>query len=351
MKVASAILTALLLPLTAAAEESADPPAPAAAQSNVAAQEPAPAAPPAPAKAPQPEPQRPEPPRTTVQSICLMIEAAAAANRLPVDYFVRVIWRESNFRTDAVGPPTRSGARAQGIAQFMPGTAEERRLLDPFDPVQALPKAAEFLRELHAEFGNLGLAAAAYNAGPGRVREWLAGRSALPAETQRYVEAVTGQPAEYWMAGKAVSSGMPAHQHLGCTEMIALLRRGPNQFVEGLQRHVATAASKPWGVQVSAGFARDRALATYSEIERSHRALLQGFDLVILQNVLYTRGTRPFYQVRLGADTRDSAEKLCLRLRAVRVACIVLRNHTRGPTVARPPAGTRATTSSAGNRF
>ena len=69
---------------------------------------------------------------------------------------------------------TRSGQRAQGIAQFMPGTADERGLLDPFNPVQALPKSAEFLAELRSEFGNLGLAAAAYNAGPRRVRDWLA---------------------------------------------------------------------------------------------------------------------------------------------------------------------------------
>src|SRR6266478_6795559 len=104
-----------------------------------------------------------------------MIEAAATANGLPLDFFTRVIWQESRFRSDAVGPITRSGHRAIGIAQFMPGTAAERRLLDPFDPVQALPKSADFLDELRNQFGNLGLAAAAYNAGPKRVQEWLAG--------------------------------------------------------------------------------------------------------------------------------------------------------------------------------
>jgi len=44
----------------------------------------------------------------------------------------------------------------------MPATAAERGLLDPFDPVQALPKSAEYLKELRQDFGNLGLAAAAY---------------------------------------------------------------------------------------------------------------------------------------------------------------------------------------------
>lgn len=267
----------------------------------------------------------PEPPRHTQQSICLMVEAAAAANGLPLDYFVRIIWRESNFRTDAVGPRTRSGSRAQGIAQFMPGTAEERRLLDPFDPVQALPKAAEFLRDLRAEFGNLGLAAAAYNAGPGRVRDWLAGRGGLPGETQRYVLAVTGRPAEDWIAASSATSGT-AEQQSGCNEMIALLRRGPNRFVDELQQHITASVSKPWGVQVAAGFSRERALASYSGIERQNRALLSGLDMVISQRLLRSRGTRPFYQVRIGADSRGAADALCAKLHAARVACMVLRN-------------------------
>src|SRR2546430_11849833 len=103
--------------------------------------------------------------------MCLMIESAARAEGLPLEFFARVIWQESRFRADAVGPVTRSGQRAQGIAQFMPGTAAERNLLDPLDPVQALPKSAEFLRDLRNEFRNLGLAAAASNAGPPRLRE------------------------------------------------------------------------------------------------------------------------------------------------------------------------------------
>ena len=117
------------------------------------------------------------------EALCLMLEAAAKANDLPLEFFARVIWQESRFQTNAVGPVTRSGKRAQGIAQFMPGTASERGLLDPFDPVQALPKAAEFLSELRNQFGNLGLAAAAYNAGPRRVQDWLAGSGGMPQET------------------------------------------------------------------------------------------------------------------------------------------------------------------------
>ena len=118
---------------------------------------------------------------------------AAEAHDIPPDFFLRLIRQESGFDHRAVSP-----AGAQGIAQFMPATARERGLGDPFDPAQALPKSAELLRDLSRTFGNLGLAAAAYNAGAGRVRDWLAGRRGLPLETQHYVQSVTGRSASAW---------------------------------------------------------------------------------------------------------------------------------------------------------
>jgi hypothetical protein len=127
-----------------------------------------------------------------------MIESAARANGLPVDFFARVIWQESRFRPDVIGPLTRNGERAEGIAQFMPGTAAERRLFEPFNPGEALPKSGELLAEFRNQFGNLGLAAAAYNAGPQRVREFVAGSRGLPAETRNYVLAITGHSVEDW---------------------------------------------------------------------------------------------------------------------------------------------------------
>src|SRR3984957_10655202 len=151
----------------------------------------------------------PEPalPASTSASICLMVESAAQAHGLPFEFFARLIWQESRFKPNAVGPMTRRGQRAEGIAQFMPGTASERGLFDPFDPVSALPKSAEFLEELHATFGNLGLAAAAYNAGPRRVRDWLDGRGGLPAETRNYVLKITGRSAEEWAAASRSGGG------------------------------------------------------------------------------------------------------------------------------------------------
>src|SRR4051812_3807218 len=126
------------------------------------------------------------------QALCRLIETAADRHALPRDVFTRLIWRESSFR-----PNVTSGAGAQGIAQFMPGTARERGLLDPYDPEQAIPASAHFLDELNRRFGSIGLAAAAYNAGPTRVADWLAGRRrGLPVETQDYVRFITGRPVE-----------------------------------------------------------------------------------------------------------------------------------------------------------
>jgi soluble lytic murein transglycosylase-like protein len=55
------------------------------------------------------------------------------------------------------------------------------------------------LAELVEQFGNLGLAAAAYNAGPKRVQDWVARKRGLPAETRKYVQSITGRAAEHWV--------------------------------------------------------------------------------------------------------------------------------------------------------
>jgi Transglycosylase SLT domain/SPOR domain len=307
----TAILVALTFSVSAAAQDAPDE-APAPKQK--------------PAAAPAPEKSAPAPAGPATESICLLIESAAIANGLPVEFFARVIWRESRYNPNAVGPVTRSGERAQGIGQFMPGTAAERRVLDPFDPVEALPKSAELLRDLRARFGNLGLAAAAYNAGPQRVRDWLDGRRTLPRQTRNYVAAITGRTADEW----AELGPMPREEKTPpappCNELNVIIKRAPNPFVAELERHVTEGAAKPWGVQLSAGFSRDKAVAVYAVIERRYRAVLAGHDPMIISARLLSRGTRAFYQVRAGAGSRAEADKLCASLHAAGGHCIVLRN-------------------------
>jgi len=127
---------------------------------------------------------------------CQALVSAAATHNVPLEFFVRLIRQESNF-----DPYSVSHKGAQGIAQFMPGTARWRGLTDPFEPQQALHESARWLGELRAQFGNLGLAAAAYNAGPRRVLEWLGGRGNLPGETRAYVRIITGRSVDEWARG------------------------------------------------------------------------------------------------------------------------------------------------------
>jgi hypothetical protein len=263
---------------------------------------------------------------STREAICLMIESAARANNLPLEFFARVIWQESRFQSDAVGPVTRSGQRAQGIAQFMPGTASERGLLDPFNPVQALPKSAEFLSELRDQFGNLGLAAAAYNAGPRRVQDWLAGIGPMPQETRNYVAAITGSAVEQWAAAGKAGRLPPSAPPTSCHQLMALLHRAPSAFITQLEEHVKLAAAKLWGVQLAAGFDRERALAMYARAVKGLGGVIGDRDPSILSSVMRSRGSGLFYQVRIGADTRGEADDLCNRIRRAGGACFVLRN-------------------------
>ena len=262
----------------------------------------------------------------TREAMCLMIESAAKAEDLPLEFFARVIWQESRFQADAMGPVTRNGQRAQGIAQFMPGTASERRLLDPFDPVQALPKSAEFLNELRGQFGNLGLAAAAYNAGPRRVQEWLAGSGGLPQETRHYVAVITGSTVDDWAAAGKNGKMPDRSPTSSCRELMALLKRAPNPFVTELEQRVKLGEARAWGVQLAAGFSRDKALAMYSRAIKRLSAVIGDQDPSLLSSVMRNRGSRTFYQVRIGADTRSAADDLCNRIRRAGGACFVLRN-------------------------
>jgi hypothetical protein len=260
------------------------------------------------------------------EAMCLMIESAARESNLPLEFFARVIWQESRFQPGAVGPVTRSGERAQGIAQFMPGTANERGLLDPFNPVQALPKSAEFLAELREQFGNLGLAAAAYNAGPRRVQEWLAGTGPMPQETRNYVLAITGSTVEEWAKAGKGGKQLERIKTASCRELMALLRQAPNPFVAGLEQRVTLAAARQWGVQLAAGFSRDKALAMYGRAVSRLSSVIGDRDPSILTSRLRSRGAATFYQVRFSADTRGEADDLCNRIRKAGGACFVLRN-------------------------
>ncbi len=95
------------------------------------------------------------------------------------------IYAESNFN-----PFARSPVGAQGIAQFMPGTARAYGLRNPFDAGQSIDAQAHMMRDLLRQFASVPLALAAYNAGPGAV----SGCGCIPPypETRAYVARILG---------------------------------------------------------------------------------------------------------------------------------------------------------------
>ena len=95
------------------------------------------------------------------------------------------IYAESNFN-----PFARSPAGAQGIAQFMPGTARAYGLRNPFDAAAAIDAQGRMMRDLLRRFGSVPLALAAYNAGPGAVAR--CGCVPPYAETRAYVAKILG---------------------------------------------------------------------------------------------------------------------------------------------------------------
>jgi hypothetical protein len=251
---------------------------------------------------------------TVEQALCRLIEGAARTQQIPHDLLTKLIWQESSFRPRVVSP-----AGAQGIAQFMPGTARERGLADPFDPEQAIPKAAEFIAHLAEQFGNLGLAAAAYNGGPARVTSWLAGQGGLPAETRNYVLAVTGRSAEEWAADAKEQRNADTRSSPGqsCQQIVATLRvPGRGDTIE--------APFAPWGVQLAGNFSKEQALATFRRTSQAYASLLKDVRPMIIGTRLRYRGTRTFYRVRAPAETRQAAEQLCRSIRTVGGSCIVL---------------------------
>ena len=152
----------------------------------------------------------------SLNDLCNALYTSAQDNDLPIPFFANLIWQESRLRDDAV---SRKGA--MGIAQFMPETAAESGLDNPYDPLQAIPASARFLRELRLQFGNLGFVAAAYNAGARRVVEWLEHRGSLPRETRGYVVRVTGLPVEAWRSMAVNDDALTFVQRLPCRSLPA----------------------------------------------------------------------------------------------------------------------------------
>jgi hypothetical protein len=256
----------------------------------------------------------------------------------------------------------------------MPKVAAERGLADPFNPVQALPESAEFLRELLQKFGNLGLAAAAYNAGARRISEWLSKKGKLPAETRHYVMTITGHAPERWARGTLdpVSAKLPARmpcRHLAdfpmaqasagaaptvnaklAAEVTARLaepnlratspvrvrasihvserKNGAAQRPEVSEPEVsarrAPARTGAWGVQLASHWSESKALQGFDSLRHKHPSVLGNRKATIVQAKM--AGNAVMKRVQIAMTTRADAEQLCSRLKTAGGACLVMKN-------------------------
>jgi hypothetical protein len=251
-----------------------------------------------------------------VLDACRLIDRLSRANAIPADYIARLISVESGFSPTAVSPKG-----AQGIAQFMPETARVRGLADPFEPGPALKAAIEYLSELRHRFGNLGLAAAAYNAGEKRVEALIAGRASLPLETRNYVFAITGRQIEDWLGVNHPTTPFPTQDSIAFVR--SCLQRVTNQLrVAALP---AASAVFPWGVQIFESFSRNQVINMFLALQERLPGIFGSSLPMVIALRNYSIGTALRQRVYLGAASRSEADSKCAALQQKGVACLVRR--------------------------
>ena len=259
-----------------------------------------------------------EPVDPRVAAICDLIETNAAATGMAPDFFARLIWKESRFDEGAISP-----VGARGIAQFMPATAAERGLADPFDKERAIHHSARYLADLRAELGSWGLAAAAYNGGVNRVKRWMASGGRLPYETEDYVLSITAHPAAWFREDATREADVaPLDASLSFGEAC---RRLPIMQTRAIFAVAESAPMKPWGVQVAGHVNEAIAIRIYRRLQDDHPDILGGVDPIVMR-VRPMSGPRRITAIRIGADTRGEANAFCERYRARGGACVAMRN-------------------------
>lgn len=243
--------------------------------------------------------------------ICNEIARAAETARIDKGFFARLLWQESLFDAAAVSP-----AGAQGIAQFMPGTAALRGLADPFNPAEAIHASADYLADLTKEFGNTGLAAAAYNAGEARTRDFIGQDRILPAETRAYVQIITGHSPRAWR--DAPPEGVD----------YALAPDTP--FEEACQAQAASRTFKSftpppleWGVVVAAGRLRATVEKFISRVRRDNRDVIGDRRIEIVEDTMPGFGRRAILTAKIAVEDADEARSLCRDLQRNNAFCRV----------------------------
>jgi hypothetical protein len=114
----------------------------------------------------------------------------------------------------------------------------------------------DILASCATSFGNLGLAAAAYNAGPGRVTAWLTSHRQLPGETRSYVAAVTGRTADEWSSSSPPTDAeVSILKAIPCTRLANLILPPKQEEAQHIEAHIPR-----WGIWVAAHLTESKAL-------------------------------------------------------------------------------------------
>ncbi|WP_371228728.1 lytic transglycosylase domain-containing protein [Roseovarius sp. 2305UL8-3] len=249
--------------------------------------------------------------------ICNAIERFAAHNDLDPHFFARLIWQESRFDAYALSP-----AGAQGIAQFMPHTAQRRGLGDSYNPAEALEHSARYLSEMARTYGSLGLAAVGYNGGERRAEGLIAGTGGLAQETVDYVRIITGVPHQNWLEDPKPAPDLRLSTTLpfaaACFEMARTRRITKLKPV--------APAIQPWGIQMAFGLSKKKARAKFERVTRACSGLIKGQkpDLVFEKSRASPNGG--YFMARLGRDSRDQAWRDCAKMKKQGCICAVYRN-------------------------
>ncbi|MDA9789794.1 lytic transglycosylase domain-containing protein, partial [Amylibacter sp.] len=250
---------------------------------------------------------------------CQALRDVSRTHGLDAGFFTRLIWQESRFDPNALSP-----AGAQGIAQFMPQTAKLRGLSASYNPALALDHSAQYLAELTRRFGNVGLAAVAYNGGETRAQNFVAKTNGLAQETIDYVQIITGQTAEDWRdtTPKTLNLALdPTKSFMQSCLILAKKRR-----VSKLKSLNPKPKLPLWGIQMATGSTRAKAKARYTRNARDCRTVIDGRKPNYIKKSPQVAGRKDYYVARLGAKSRGTAQKLCNRLRKFNCVCVVYKN-------------------------
>jgi cell division septation protein DedD len=308
------------------------------------------------------------------------ITEAAARFDVPERWVREVIRAESSGQLYQNGQLTTSPVGAMGLMQVMPGTYDDLRQEfalgdDPYDPHNNILAGTAYLRKMYDLYGSPGFLAA-YNAGPGRLEDYLLRNRGLPDETRRYVAKIApniqgtqpehvsdaSQLAMYQLPDNIPSGPRYPRGRRGAAPVALAQNRAPTSvYVRGPVQtaalapppprpsappmRVAAAAPAPsrgfhlispamadtmpshgggggdWAIQVGAfGNANQAQAAAVSARSKAHGPLASARPLV--GTVRQAHAT--LYRARLTGLSRDSAVEACKVIVNTRGACIVL---------------------------